>query len=380
MMFRSTVHGMFSAVLMSAVLSLNLATSAAQELLHTFPAGSRLAFSADEKLFAGFDFTHATSAVDEWNAVAVWNVESGEMIARLPLGGRRVEAIAFVPGDKEALALLNYKLPGDTRRSIAVWDFRQNGQRHVQVIDVIDGEPRGPLHAFAISPDGTRAAVIWPDGNKWTAIRVLRLIDGSPIAELKVLGFSRQVIFGDNTTLTVLTAQHHRRKKKLAAYVHEWDIETREKRQTWGPFPMRGTLHRRRISWMSRTHLSPDGRTLATTLVDRIVVTEVKTGRYVTVGPPLAFNNGHANLRALAFDLNGYKLATGSNDAPAVWFWPIAGSSTAKRLHQPELNSVRTLEYSASGRLLAVGGVRVGEGPSHKVHVWRIRENSESDD
>ena len=377
MVRRSRTPVVIATAVLALVSPLSIPTSVAQELLHTFPAGrisGHLAFSADDQLLAGVGETNNSG----W--VAVWEVGSGKEVARLPFGRNTVDEIIFVPGDKQ-LALLD--LP---RGSITLWEFMSGNVRR---LDVIEPESKGSLSSFAFSANGALVAVAANIALNKSAIRVLQVVDSKHLADLKIVGPGRQIVFGGHSdSLAVAEERYDRRRKRYAAYVHEWDIDKRERREEWGPFPMSGTLRRGRKLGSGRMHLSPDARMLATTRGNHIVVIEVATGRQVTAGPhpsiavigATGFGSTSTCLTSLAFAPRGYTLATGANGAKTVWLWPIAGSASPKRIEQPELDEVHALKYSPSGKLLAAGSISYGVQSGGKVHVWRLTEVSETVD
>ena len=281
-----------------------------------------------------------------------------------------------MPGG-EQLALLD-----EPRGSITLWEFLTGSIRR---LDVIDPDSDGALASFAISPDGTHVAVSGRMGRWKNEITVRHIFDGSRVVDLKLVGCARQIIFGsDNASLTVAKERYNRRKKKFSAYVCKWDIEDGEQTNERGPFPMAGTRRRGNTLGYAGIHLSPDGRMLATIRGNRIVVIEVATGRHTTVGPHPSravlgatgeFGSSRTLLRALAFDPSGYVLATGAVGSQTVWLWSMAGSSSAEQLLQPDLDSVRALEYSPSGRLLAAGNIVYGKPSRGEVNVWRMKGN-----
>lgn len=254
--------------------------------------------------------------------------------------------------------------------------------RSIQVCDVDSGDVR-IVSGFDISPDGELAAIGMHRrrDDDWF-VRVVRTDDGSVVADLDMLGLSRCVYFkGDGSRLFAAEERYHRRPNRFAVYVYQWDVQRGEKLHQWGPFPMTGFKRRGGTVNFGVTHLSADGKLLASPHGDRVVVMDVASSNYTAVGPhptlpiapgPLAggeFGGGAPPYRTLAFDPSGYRLATGCIASSSVYFWPLAGSDSPDHLDQPGLYEVRWLQFSPSGRFLAVSG-RGSDGG--KIHVWRM--------
>jgi len=205
----------------------------------------------------------------------------------------------------------------------------------------------------------------------------------------KIGGWPLQLVFTGNSGLFVAVRRYDRRSQSFVVYVDRWNVESGQRKE-WGPFPLTGTRSRGGgINEMGKVRLSGDGRFLATTLGQRVLIIDVVTGRQVNIAVhstgmrrnanghiPGFFGSGTSGtmIYSLEFDPDGYVLATGALGSPVIRFAPIAGRDSPEELNQPEMESVIGLHFSRSGKLLVASGLdqlppNPGKG---MLHVWRL--------
>jgi WD40 repeat protein len=115
---RPSTFAIIMTVIITCQAGMRIRCAVGQELLHTISTGTwcgGIAFSEDDALLAA-----CVSAEINKHLVAIWDVESGDEIVRMPLGRSSVREVAFAPSGK-LLAVSDH--------------FTRTGQLHVRRID-----------------------------------------------------------------------------------------------------------------------------------------------------------------------------------------------------------------------------------------------------
>src|SRR5512141_809626 len=239
-----------------------------------------VAFSPDGKMLA-------TSGFDK--AVTVWNVETGQQLARLQNDvPATFRAVAFSPDGKIVAA-------GSDDHTIALWDvntFKPIGTPLALHTDII--------RYLAFSPDGKTLASASAD----KTIILWDLGTHQPIGE-PFTGHS-DVVYSvkfspDGKTLV---------SGSVDRTVRLWDVQTH---QQIGE-PLNG-----HTDWVKTVAFSPDGSMIASGSVDKtIILWDAKT--HQRIGDPLTGHSGE--VRSVAFSPDGKTLASGSGDKTII-LWDI---------------------------------------------------------
>jgi WD40 repeat protein len=314
-----------------------------------------VAFAPDGRTLAsGSGSRHAGSEVILWRGATEAEEAAtpspapaqAPRLATLDGMGELVKAVAYAPDGRTVAA-------GSYDGRLWRWDVETREHRAIR--------DRGtPIEALAVSPDGKVLASGGGDWRKADQPGELKLWDaatGRGLADLPghVGPIFSAAFTADGSTLITGAAD---------GTVKLWDVTGRRTKSTFRDASG---------AWVHAVALSPDGKTLASSHMGRIVLRELATGRLVKE------LQGHAGeIDALAFSPDGAALASGARDRTAR-LWDIAAGRERAKI-SGGLRWVWTVAFSPDGRTLALvnGDGTVGFWDVARGR-WRAIDRARSD-
>ena len=186
-----------------------------------------------------------------------------------------------------------------------------------------------------VSPDGryvATAVLVLTDVQQPNSIQVWDTATGEAVLAADA-GFGRPfVTFAPDGRRVAATVAVDPRKRTSAHELRVWDLETKERAAT---FP----------DYDGQPAFSPDGRTIAVTRADHVVLLELATGRERHV-----FRHHGRVEPVLAWRPDGRVLAVASKEAP-VYLWDVAGDRTGTQ--EWMIGAVADLEKDDAPRAFA---------------------------
>jgi RNA polymerase sigma factor (sigma-70 family) len=220
-------------------------------------------------------------------------------LKRIPLPGR-VRRPAFSPDGRTV-----YAVAADRR--VHGWDLETG--REVMTGQRSAGDLVNRLY---VSPDGRYVATavqVLADIQQPNSIQVWDARTGDVVLAAEA-GFRRPyVAFSPDGRWVAATVAADPRQRTNAHELRVWDLTTREQTATFADYD-------------GQPAFSPDGRTLAVTRADHVVLLELATGRERHI-----FRHHGRVEPVLAWRPDGRVLAVASQEAP-VYLWDVAGDRT----------------------------------------------------
>jgi len=333
-----------------------------------------LVFSPDGKLLAA-----KTDTTEESQSITIWDVSARQVLKTISfskLSG--CNCLAFSP-DGKVLAT------GHSNNGVRLWDLATGMAR----------EPfpasEGNVTRLAFSPDGAVLAAAGVAGDHrlkhsaksalhgnvtlWTVQtgRRLAILDtGSNVRSLRFLPDGRTVAIAREI------GRGSGARQLLTAEVQIWDLDTFQQQQrlgnfpSWDPSAIRVFLRNVRCSGVSGfgVSLSPDGRRLATSELEKVAISDVATGAAILLGThPIA-------VHSMVFSPDSQTLATlaegygfGDDASRTVRLWDLASRKQIAVLKHPgqEKTWVGEVAFSPDGQLIATSTF-----PSVGLYLWQL--------
>jgi WD40 repeat protein len=268
--------------------------------------------------------TIATSGTDQ--TVRLWETATGRMIANLGSHGYTDPAPAFLPGGIRLLTV-------DAKRGIRSWDSESGKEERTIPIHLMSGAGPLPVTQFALSPDGKRAAVFWPDRGSW--LLIVDLESGKTVLE----GSSKGLWNKDSAASLAYSADG---KSIIASggagTIVTWNADTAK---PWVRFEAGAQFNSLAIP-------SPDGAQVVASLQD----SSVRFWNLVT-GKETGMIRAQKWVSAVAFSLDGRALVTAGDQTVRWW-----DAKEGKEIAPPAAvaGHMFSLAFSPDGKELAVGG------------------------
>ena len=312
-MFRF-LEGVLAGPLVVAVLMGASNNGDAQELVRTIATGDYaprsfgLAVSDDEQLVAW---------VSPDQSITVCGIDSGLEIARREFSriefGGLAPAICFMKENANQLAYLG-------KYNLILWNFKLGDTSE---IDLSHPKLNSRHNAFALSPTASRIATLTGTRGEKTMIQVRSVHDEASAELLTIRGWPLQLVFPEDSQLTVAVRRYLRRSKSFVAFVERWNVESGEREHQWGPFPMTGTrLNGGSFRQLGSVGLSADGRFLATTIGERILILDVVTSRQLNAVRHYAAAPAGAMPRLPESSTPEEHSSVRSNSIRMLMYWP----------------------------------------------------------
>jgi WD40 repeat protein/serine/threonine protein kinase len=298
--------------------------------------------------------------------IKIWDVASGNIIARLPEKTPRVSSIAFSPDGKWLTAAnfsneielwdvgtwkLKGKLPGHASRVNSI-SYSPDGKRlasagadpKAQIWDSSTGRVlelpghEGFVRAIAFNPAGDRVATTCYDGK----LRIFDAQTGKLLEALTLAARPHGLAFSPDGGSLAVGLQNHS--------VKVWDTQNWKERLTlWG--------HR---DYVRTVAFSPDSKRIVSAGQDNQI--NVWDG---ATGEPLLTLRGHDHcVEAVAFHPDGRRIASASVDKTIkLWDWQaseeqliLRGHTEGSRTQTFDKRIVRRVAFSPNGAWLASAG------------------------
>ncbi len=259
-------------------------------------AGDRAAVSPDRSRMVRC--TRVDQVAPVYNLVVIDTATRNEL-KRIPLPGR-IRRPTFSPDGK-----IVYGVAADRR--VHGWDL-ETGEEVMKGLrsagDLVD--------RLYVSPDGryvATAVLVLADVQQPNSIQVWDAKTGEAVLAAEA-GFGRPyVAFAPDGKRVAATVAADPRQRTNAHELRVWDLATQERTATFADYD-------------GQPAFSPDGRTLAVTRADHVVLLELATGRERHI-----FRHHGRVEPVLAWRPDGRVLAVASKEAP-VYLWDVTGDRT----------------------------------------------------
>lgn len=262
---------------------------------YTLPAAERAALSDDRTLLARVLLVNPKEPA---YVIEVLDAATQTVRARIPVTGRRPVRLTFAPDNRTVYAINDKHVCG--------WDVASGQQ-------VMRGRtPAGEVvYRLIVSPDGRHLATavhVLIDAQRSGSIQVWDARTGESLFAAEA-GHARPFVAFAADGKRFAAAAVPDRPAQHASEVRVWDLDTRAVTAT---FP----------GYDGQPAFSPDGRTLAVTRDDHVVLLEFTSGQVRHV-----FQHHGPVKPALAWRPDGRVLAAASPEAP-VYLWDVFGDRT----------------------------------------------------
>ncbi|MBT3322688.1 MAG: hypothetical protein HN392_10435 [Anaerolineae bacterium] len=306
------------------------------------PDGKMLASGSADRVFSKRAFWRRFSPWgSENNYVQLYDVETGEELAKLEGGFSYITSVAFSPDGKllasgsmysDDNAIRIWKLASILDGDLSLWQLHK---QHTRGIFGIDFSPDGKT---LLSGAGDNSARLWDiDGEKMKEILMYQ-----PAAKVKVFAVDYSPVIGENGEELLALAGADFFHNTPTALLEIWDASSGEL-----VFEIDG-----HDSSLDSVAFSPDGKILASGgsySDNKIHLWSVQTGQHLRV------LKGHfSGVRSLAFSPDGRTLASSGWDA-ILHLWDLkTGEIIAS--HNEHTSVVHSTAISPDGSILATGG------------------------
>jgi WD40 repeat protein len=273
-------------------------------------------------------------AVADRNAITLWDVASGHLVATFDGHGKGIVDVAFSPDGA-------YLATSDGEGVVRLWELANS--RLIRSFDAEFAHSFGSENAIAFSPDGQLLEVgytLW-DVKSGKLVRQLELDEHAPPRE--TMRSSDSDFSPDGRLIAIATGLWQ---------VGVWDTQSGR--------PVRKITATPAGSEVLSVAFSPDGTLLATGSTDGLTqLWEAATGKLQRV-----MKRHRAAVSAVAFSPDGKRIASADHD----WKIVIRDVSTGEHIRTLSGHNgpVYTVAFSPDGRYVASGGY------DQTFHVWEL--------
>ncbi|WP_016952458.1 serine/threonine-protein kinase [Anabaena sp. PCC 7108] len=295
---------------------------------------SSVAISPDGKIIASSGDCKKGCAKKN-TIINLWNISTGEEIARLKGHKQKINVVAISPDGKNLIS-------ASDDYTIKVWDLSTKKLIHT-LISHTDA-----VHALAISADGKTLVSASDD----KTIKVWNLAVGKLIRTLKGHSYWVRTVAISPNGVTLASGSFDRTIKL-------WNIAQEKPIQTLTP----------NSQTVTSLAFSPDGKILASVSRDsdalrryrKIKLWNLETGTEI---PTLIGQDN--NVTTIAFSPDGKILASANRDR-SIKLWDVSTDKEISTL-QGETSTVTSLAFSGDGKTLVSGG------EDNKIKIWRLSQ------